>query len=53
MKRDKSPLLNKERPKGRYREQYGVVVICENEKRQEEIFKALKTFGLKLRVVVT
>lgn len=34
-----------------YKEQYAVVVICENEKEQEEIYNRLKKEGLKLKVV--
>ena len=45
------------RPKdNRYKEQYGVIVICENEEKQERVYKALLALSespLKLRVVVT
>lgn len=45
------------RPKdNRYKEQYGVIVICEDEKKQERVFDALVALSespLKLRVVVT
>ena len=36
----------------RYREQYGVVVICDDAGHQEQIYNLLKAQGLKLRVVV-
>ena len=43
-----------ERPEpDRYREQYGVIVICENERHQREVFETLKPRGWKLKVVVT
>ena len=43
-----------ERPKpDRYREQYGVIVICEDETHQREVFETLKRYGWKLRVVMT
>lgn len=34
-----------------YKEQYGVIVICENEESQKEIFERLQKEGLKLKVV--
>ena len=34
-----------------YKEQYAVVVICEGEKEQEEIYNRLKAEGFKLKVV--
>lgn len=36
----------------KYREQFGVVVICEDAEHQERIYNFLKAQGLKLRVVV-
>ena len=45
------------RPKdNRYKEQYGVIVICRDEGHQERIFNALRDLSghpLKMRVVVT
>ncbi|WP_017258389.1 hypothetical protein [Pedobacter arcticus] len=35
-----------------YKEQYGVVVICKNEKEQKRIYATLKKLGLTLKVVV-
>ena len=34
-----------------YREQYGVIVICENEKEQQNIYERLLADGLTLKVV--
>lgn len=34
-----------------YKEQFGVIVICDNEKHQMKIFDELKEKGLKLKVV--
>jgi hypothetical protein len=35
----------------KYRSQYGVVVICEDEKHQQKIYAQLAKLGLKLKVV--
>jgi predicted 3-demethylubiquinone-9 3-methyltransferase (glyoxalase superfamily) len=35
----------------KYREQYGVIVICKDEKSQEALFNNLKNQGHKCRVV--
>ena len=34
-----------------YKEQYAVVIICEHEKQQQEIYDRLKAEGYKLKVV--
>ena len=34
-----------------YKEQYGVVVVCENEKEQQNIYERLLADGLTLKVV--
>lgn len=34
-----------------YKEQFGVIVICESEKHQMQTFDELKEKGLKLKVV--
>lgn len=34
-----------------YKEQYGVIVICSNEKEQQEIYERLRALGLKLKIV--
>jgi hypothetical protein len=38
---------------GRHKEQYGVIVLCESEAEQEQIYTALKAEGYTCRVVVT
>jgi hypothetical protein len=38
---------------GRYKEQYGVIVICENEANQRKVYEQLSGQGLECRVVVT
>jgi hypothetical protein len=40
-------------PKGRYRQQYGVIVLCADEAEQRSVYERLKSEGLKIRVVVT
>ena len=35
----------------KYRQQYGVIVICEDEGHQKRVFKELSAMGLKLKVV--
>lgn len=35
----------------KYKPQYGVVVICEDEQQQQRIYETLKNQGLKLKVV--
>jgi len=34
-----------------YRQQYGVIVICKDEKEQQEIYEMLLKLGLTLKVV--
>ena len=36
-----------------YKQQYGVIVICESEEEQKRIFEELKARGLKLKIVTT
>ena len=36
-----------------YKQQYGVIVICETEEEQIKMFEELKAEGLKLKVVTT
>lgn len=36
-----------------YKQQYGVIVICETEEEQIKMFDELKEKGLKLKVVTT
>lgn len=40
-------------PQDRYREQYGVIVICDSESDQERAFEELKAHGFNCRVVTT
>lgn len=35
----------------KYREQYGVIVICRDSSHQEQVYKGLKDQGHKVRVV--
>lgn len=39
--------------KDRYREQYGVIVICRDQAHQAEVYRDLKQGGHDVRVVVT
>jgi hypothetical protein len=34
-----------------YKQQYGVIVICEDEKEQQEVYEMLQKLGLTLKVV--
>ena len=34
-----------------YKQQYGVIVICEDEKKQQEVYDRLLAEGYKLKVV--
>lgn len=34
-----------------YKQRYGVVVICTDEKHQEQVYTRLRKLGLKLKVV--
>ena len=40
-------------PDSRYREQYGVIVICRDEKHQKRVYEDLKSKNYKIKVVVT
>ncbi len=40
-------------PETRYKEQYGVIVVCANAAEQERVYNKLKAEGLMVRVVVT
>lgn len=40
-------------PLGKYREQYGVIIICHDEHDQASIYERLKEIGRPLRVVTT
>lgn len=48
------PNSTRKPPAGRYREMYGVVVICPDEAEQRKVYEGLAAlFGCKLRVVAT
>ena len=34
-----------------YKQQYGVIVICKDEKEQQEIYEKLRKLGITLKVV--
>lgn len=41
------------RPTGRYREQYGVIIICRDERDQQRIYAAMRRAGYTCKVVTT
>lgn len=45
--------LPDEDPEDKYREQYGVIVICSNEEEQQSAYEELKGSGYNVRVVTT
>jgi len=49
----RSPLLDRPRPTRRYKEQWGVIVICDGEAHQQRIYGALSALALRCKVVVT
>ncbi len=42
-----------EEPESNYKEQYGVIVVCDNEDQQEEVYARLTEQGYNCKVVVT
>jgi hypothetical protein len=40
-------------PESKYKEQFGVIVICRDEAHQQEVFEKLAGSGYEVRVVVT
>ena len=40
-------------PDSKYKEQFGVIVICKDEAHQQEVFESLAGSGYEVRVVVT
>jgi hypothetical protein len=50
---DKTGAPGPETLEGRYKEQYGVIVICEDEANQRKVYEQLTGLGLECRVVVT
>lgn len=54
MSKDKKcPVTKADLEKDGYREQYGVIIICKDEKHQKKIYGKLNSQGHKCRVVVT
>lgn len=45
--------MNQKTKQFNYKQQYGVIVICENEDDQKKVFEELQKKGLKLKVVTT
>ena len=41
----------KKKNKYTYKPKFGVIVICDNEKHQMQVFEHLKQFGYKLKIV--
>ena len=52
VKRRSNPPRNRAQVTFRYREQYGVIVICRDEAEQRRIYNALARKGLTVKVVV-
>ena len=48
-----APATAAERAMNRYKEQYGVIVICRDERDQQEIFERLRSLERPLKVVTT
>lgn len=40
-------------PKPAYRQQYGVIVLCDDEPHHQRVFRHLKELGYKVKVVCT
>ena len=49
----KNPVTKADLAKNGYREQYGVIIVCNDERHQKKIYHKLNSQGLKCRVVVT
>lgn len=45
--------MTAKKPKSAYREQYGIIILCDDETHQQRLYEKLKKGGHKLRVVVT
>jgi hypothetical protein len=50
---DPDDFSNLDPGEGRYSEQYGVIVVCEDEAQQERVYEELREAGYSVRVVVT
>lgn len=53
MHKSPRPPRNRATHRFRYREQYGVIVLCSNESHQRKIYTRLRRAGLECKVVVT
>lgn len=53
MLKAEQPAMGLDPGDGRYKEQYGVIVICEDEQHQEAVYNDLREAGYQCRVVVT
>ena len=53
MKNIKSPVTSQDLAKNAYREQYGIIVICADEKKQRKAYEKLIKQKYKVKVVVT
>jgi hypothetical protein len=49
----KSPAGIEDAPTSKYREQYGVIVVCSDEAHQRRVYEELSGSGHEVRVVVT
>jgi hypothetical protein len=49
----RNPVTKADLAKNGYREQYGVIIVCNDEKHQKKIYGKLNRQGLKCRVLVT
>jgi hypothetical protein len=45
--------LTRPRPQGRYKEQYGVIVVCKDEREQRRVYRSLRSQGFVCKVVCT
>lgn len=43
--------MEKKETKFNYRQQYGVVIICQNEQEQQAVYERLQKEGLTLKIV--
>lgn len=52
-KKKVDPVTPADEAKNGYKEQYGVIVICQGEKEQKKVYNELHNRGFKCKVVVT
>lgn len=48
-----SPVTQADLAKNGYRQQYGIIVICKDEKEQKKLYEIFHSNGYKCKVVVT